>query len=91
LAELGDLRAEPLAVTCPGCGTSMVKFSLDGSGNGLPELLAPPREWGESPVDDGDILLLCRLTAVNDTVAKSVVIGSMAREMLIGTYFCRTV
>lgn len=58
-AELGDLRLEPLvlAPTDSG-GISTVKLSLFGKGNTRPELLVPPMDRGESPVDDGDILLL---------------------------------
>lgn len=76
LAEFGDFSVEPL-VRLPCCdGTSIVKLSLEGSGNGLPELLAPPKEWGESPVEEGDILVLCRLAAVNDAVARSEVMNA---------------
>lgn len=35
-----------------------MKLSLFGKGNTRPELLVPPMDRGESPVDDGDILLL---------------------------------
>lgn len=70
LAELGDFKAEPLAVFADCDCTSMVKFSLFGSGYDRPELLVPPMERGESPVDDGDILLFCRLTAVKVAVAR---------------------
>ena len=51
----GDLRGPPFVVLICGPGVSMEKESLDGNGNGLPELLAAPTERGESPVDDGDM------------------------------------
>lgn len=56
LDAVGDLSGLPFVVE-PSCGTevSMENDSLDGNGNGLPELLAAPAERGESPVDDGDI------------------------------------
>lgn len=80
LAELGDFKLEPV-VPIAGCdGTSIVKLSLFGSGNGRPELLVPPMERGESPVEEGDILWFCRLTAVNVTVARSEVICMARRE-----------
>lgn len=56
LDAVGDLSEFPLVVA-PRCDpeVSMENVSLDGKGNGLPELLAAPAERGESPVDDGDI------------------------------------
>ena len=49
------MSGPPFVVLSCGPGVSMEKESLDGNGNGLPELLAAPAERGESPVDDGDI------------------------------------
>lgn len=64
-----------------GCdGISTVKFSLFGRGKGLPELLIPPMERGESPVDEGDILSLCRLNAVSEAVARAELMGLAMQE-----------
>ena len=49
------MSGPPFVVLSCGPGVSMEKESLDGNGNGLPELLAAPAERGESPVEDGDM------------------------------------
>ena len=62
-----DFRLEPLVLAIADCeGISTVKLSRLGNGNMRPELLVPPMDKGESPVDDGDILLFCRLSAVDE-------------------------
>jgi hypothetical protein len=88
LAELGDFKVEPLVAAAaePGCdGTSIEKFSLFGSGNGLPELLVPPMESGESPVDEGDILLFGRPTVVDEAVANTEVMCILSGEATLRT------
>lgn len=41
-----------------GEGTSMLKLSREGTEKGLPAV--PLAEWGESPVEDGDIACVWR-------------------------------
>lgn len=54
---------------------SMAKLSRLGTGNGLPLLCAVVvAEWGEPPVEEGDILL--RIGAVADVVSKQAIRGS---------------
>jgi hypothetical protein len=62
-AELGDFRLEPLVLAT---AVSTEKLSRFGNGNTRPELLVPPMDRGESPVDEGDILLFCRLSAADE-------------------------
>lgn len=67
----GDLRADleetlPLVVLREEAGMSMWKLSLLGAVKGLAELGAVDAvvvvaEWGESPVDEGDMVVYTRL------------------------------
>lgn len=78
LSEIGDLMGLPLvtALSC-GDGTSTVKVSREGMANGRPAL--PVAEGGESPVDDGVMLSVCRRKSlVADVTGRTVLWVSAA-------------